>query len=625
MPPPSPSTPDAPKKKLGRYEIQGELARGAMGTVYKAIDPSLGRVVALKVMSTALSTSLEEEIEFRARFEREAKICAALRHPGIVQVHDAGSDPAARVSFIAMEFVEGETLKDRLDRQRRFTVKEAVDIAIHVAQALGYAHENRVVHRDIKPSNILLANDGDIKITDFGVARVPGSDLTRTGVNVGTPNFMAPEQVKGRVADGRSDIFSLGVILYWMLTAKRPFGADDPAKVAYRTVNVLPVPPDEVNGSIPRELSRVVLKSLEKDPAKRYQKASEMADDLWKVRDSLDGAAAPAPSPEPASSPPAPTPVAAQAPHASPAPPASTGATRGRLPLYAAAAAGLAFLVVAIVLVAMMRRGPRVAALPAPTPPTPVALATPTVGVEQTWDVAVDYYRAGRYDDSAREFQKILDTDPGNQNVLKYLGLIEEARRTPAALPADGGETPAPAPDTGATATPVETPVGTPVEPPATAPGTSPAPTNPPSTIAKATAVTPTPAPSPVPTKALPALPGPAPPTRLSFSLSHKLESGQIEVAIDGQRTATFPLTGEKLAFGRVRGDADGDVTFSSGKHVVSFHVTGVRAGQRFDVEKATGNVDFAPRSVARYNLNIDKDGALSVVAAPAPSVARSP
>jgi len=267
------------KKKLtrvGRYRILGELGRGAMGIVYEAEDPSLDRSVALKTI--ILSDDSEERREYQKRFLLEAKASARLTHPHIVTVFDFGEEDD--LGYMAMELLEGVELRARMLSGVISTV-EAVDIAAQVADGLGYAHGRGVVHRDIKPGNIMLLARGQVKIMDFGIARMRTSDLkTSTGVVLGTPKYMSPEQVAGSPVDHRSDIFSLGVVLYEMLTRTSLFGGSDMPQIFHNVTNREHTPPSRVNRQVPPLLDFVVARALKKDAAVRYQDAYELAADL---------------------------------------------------------------------------------------------------------------------------------------------------------------------------------------------------------------------------------------------------------------------------------------------------------------------------------------------------------
>lgn len=265
---------------LGRYEIVSELGQGAMGTVYKAVDPRLDRIVALKTVK--LDPSSPDYTEFRERFHAEAKSAGRLSHPNIVTIHDFGEVDGT--AYIAMEFLRGETLRQMLDRQR-FSVRRAVRYAAQIADGLAAAHADGVVHRDVKPANVLRLPNGLLKITDFGIAQLPTSHLTQAGTLLGTPKYMSPEQMRGMRVDRRSDIFSLGVVLYEMLTGTLPFGGASLSGVGYQIVHDRPIHPVRWNAAIPDALVRILAKCLEKDPDSRYQNMVDFGRDLRHYKD----------------------------------------------------------------------------------------------------------------------------------------------------------------------------------------------------------------------------------------------------------------------------------------------------------------------------------------------------
>jgi serine/threonine protein kinase len=269
--------------EFGRYEVVEEIGRGAMGAVYKAQDPLMDRVVAVK---TILSAALEgpQSFEYRERFDREAKAAARLSHPGIVQIYDRGVQDGTH--FLVMEYVPSRTLEAVLDAGEFFTLQRTYEIGEQLADALEYAHQRGVIHRDIKPANILLTGTPErAKITDFGVAKLSAAQATSSGALLGTPTFMAPEQFTGMTVDGRSDLFSLGVILYWMATGDKPFSAETITAVSYKIVHTDPISPRRLNPAVPAELEAVILKCLEKDPAKRYAAGEQLARDLRSLRE----------------------------------------------------------------------------------------------------------------------------------------------------------------------------------------------------------------------------------------------------------------------------------------------------------------------------------------------------
>jgi serine/threonine-protein kinase len=261
--------------RFGRYEIQRVVGRGAMGIVYLAEDPVIGRQVAIKAIQAHAGLDPKELAMRQERFEREFRSAGTLSHPNIVTVYDVGQEGS--VSFIAMEYVPGESLEDVLKSGRVLSFKEIADLLGQIAAALDYAHERSIVHRDIKPANILLTVEGKPKITDFGVAKLTTTNMTTTGMIVGTPMYMAPEQITGRPVGPATDQFALAVILYELLTGERPFEADNPTTVMYRIVHEQPVPPREVNGRLPEGLDGLVLRGLGKRPAERYASCSALA------------------------------------------------------------------------------------------------------------------------------------------------------------------------------------------------------------------------------------------------------------------------------------------------------------------------------------------------------------
>jgi len=266
----------AKARKIGRYRIISELGRGAMGVVYKAEDPNLDRVVALKTI--ILEKDAEGRAEYHKRFFLEAKAAGKLQHPNIVTVFDFGE--VDDVAYLAMELLEGTDLRKRV-QQGPVPPAEAIEIGCQMAEALAYAHGRGIVHRDIKPANIMLPDRGAAKIMDFGLARMRVADhKTSTGIVLGTPRYMSPEQISGQPVDQRSDIFSLGIVLWEILTGRRLFSGSEMAQVSHSITYDEHEPPTRVNPDLPAMLDFVVARALKKDPAVRYQDASEMAADL---------------------------------------------------------------------------------------------------------------------------------------------------------------------------------------------------------------------------------------------------------------------------------------------------------------------------------------------------------
>jgi len=258
------------KRRIDRYEIIKELGQGATGIVYQALDPNIQRVVALKV----LRSDLASDPGFRQRFRREARSAGRLTHPGIVTIFDAAEQ--GDVSFLVMEYLEGQTLDQLIEEERALPPARARDIAMQICDALDYAHNAQIVHRDIKPSNILLLPGDQVKLTDFGIAKVLAEPrLTRTGI-VGTIDYMSPEQVMNKDVDHRADIYALGVVLFEMLTCHLPFRADNPAATLLKLVSEPMPSPRDLNPSVSAEMEAIILKATAKDRSQRYQTAMEM-------------------------------------------------------------------------------------------------------------------------------------------------------------------------------------------------------------------------------------------------------------------------------------------------------------------------------------------------------------
>jgi hypothetical protein len=267
--------------QLGRYEIVAEIGRGAMGAVFRARDPKIDRTVAIKTIAIPASSSHDAE-HYRQRFFREAQAAGRLSHPGIVIIYDVGEDEAAHTPFIVMECVEGDSL-DRLvaaTSTGKLPHEIALKLLRQIAEALDYAHRQGIVHRDIKPANIMVTAEGQPKIADFGIAKLAMADTTLPGHVVGTPAYMSPEQLNGKAVDGRSDLFSLGVIAYWLVTGVKPFDGDTLTEICVQVVTRDPVPPSEITADLNIDFDYVLSRALAKDPAMRYQSGSEMAADM---------------------------------------------------------------------------------------------------------------------------------------------------------------------------------------------------------------------------------------------------------------------------------------------------------------------------------------------------------
>jgi len=260
---------------VGRYEIVEELGRGAMGVVYKAKDPTIGRTVALKTLR--LDVHGLDAAEMVRRFQNEARAAGVLSHPNIVTIYDAGECDG--IFYIAMEFIQGTTLHELLAEHHILPTEEIIQYSRQICKGLDYAHSHGIVHRDVKPANIMITANGTVKIMDFGIAKAGGS-MTSTGQVLGTPNYMAPEQVKGRPLDGRSDLFSFGVILYEMLTGEKPFVGQNVTTIIYKIVNENPIAPRDLDVTVHPGLSAIVTRALAKSPEERYQSGADLVRDL---------------------------------------------------------------------------------------------------------------------------------------------------------------------------------------------------------------------------------------------------------------------------------------------------------------------------------------------------------
>jgi serine/threonine protein kinase len=266
------------EQRIGKYIIIEEIGRGAMGVVYKAHDPLIERIVAIKTIRFDMIAQPEQREEAQKRFLREAKSAGQLSHPNIVTIYEVGEDQDQ--AFIAMEYIEGRSLEAWLADKRRWSVEETVRFIIEIAEALETTHRKNIVHRDIKPGNILVDADGHPHIVDFGIARIPASTLTQTTAVLGTPFYMAPEQISARKIDHRVDIFALGAIFYEMLTLEKPFTGENLTTIVYKIMNEDPAPLRQFKANLPAALEPLVRKILAKDPDARYQTCRALINDL---------------------------------------------------------------------------------------------------------------------------------------------------------------------------------------------------------------------------------------------------------------------------------------------------------------------------------------------------------
>jgi len=273
----------ATRDRIDRYEIEGVVGHGAMGVVYKARDPVIGRELAIKTIRLSESVAEGLQDESGQRFARELRATGVLSHPNIVTVYDAGNLEDRASAYMAMEFVEGRSLRDRIQSGEPLSGDEILDITLQVARALDYAHARGIIHRDVKPGNILLRHDGLVKLADFGIARLGPSDLTATGSSIGSPSYIAPEALEGGQVDSRADLFSLGVVVYEALTAERPFTGDSLPALYHQILQGDPIPPTARRSGIPGGWDPVIMRLLAKKPEDRYATAADLINDLRRI------------------------------------------------------------------------------------------------------------------------------------------------------------------------------------------------------------------------------------------------------------------------------------------------------------------------------------------------------
>jgi serine/threonine-protein kinase len=274
------------KPTVGRYEILMELGQGAMGTVYKGRDPKINRPLAIKTIRFSDEFDDNELKEIKERFFREAELAGKLLNPGIVAIYDVGEDYG--LTYMAMEFLDGENLEKYCRKGSLLPIRRVLDIVAETADALEYAHNNGIIHRDIKPANIMLLKHGKIKVTDFGIAKSMSSSKTRSGIILGTPNYMSPEQIIGRQIDGRSDIFSLGVVFFQLITGELPFRGENLNDLFYQITQVKHPSPSKISPRVVKPCEQIINKALAKDPDRRFRRAKDLAKYLRILANKID-------------------------------------------------------------------------------------------------------------------------------------------------------------------------------------------------------------------------------------------------------------------------------------------------------------------------------------------------
>jgi serine/threonine-protein kinase len=424
-----------PPEQIGKYKVLSKIGHGAMGEVFKAHDPVLDRYVAIKTIAGELSS---DEM-LRTRFLREAQSAARLNHPNIIKVYDFGEQ--AGMLYMAMELLEGNDLKKAIT-QRGFTgLDDKLRVAEQVAEGLAFAHAHEVVHRDLKPANIHIQTGGQVKIMDFGLARLSGSEITRTGMVMGTPHYMSPEQVRGERADSRSDVFAVGCVLYELLAYRKPFDADSMHSVLFKVLQEQPIPVREIVPDLPIVLFQIVEVALNKDPAQRFQDGRAFRDALAQARQAIQhgqgdvplpglpvpGQVAGAVSTEGLSASAVQRRLDAAPPRrtAGPRPAAAhTAAEPSRAPLFVGVGvvAAVLFLVVVVAAARWLLAPP-----PRPSPATPqIDRLAQAVAVTQV-ELASKKLKAGDYREAVRQAERALTLDPKNAEAQQVKEVAQRA------------------------------------------------------------------------------------------------------------------------------------------------------------------------------------------------------
>ena len=399
--------------KIGKYTISGELGRGAMGIVYLGLDPMIERKVAVKTIRFDLTSRASEQEKVRKRFMREAQSAGSLSHPNIVTIYEVGEDKG--MTYIAMQYVEGKSLDEIIASERKFSVAEVAELVAQIGDALDYAHEMGIVHRDIKPANILLDKNGKPHIVDFGIARISTSTMTQTSMTLGTPYYMSPEQISGQKVDSRTDIFSLGAVIYELLTQNKPFPGENITTVIYRIMNEQAIPVRQLRRDLSAGMDRIIQKALAKDPRERYRNCRELVVDL-KQYARIESETEPQPPPrrkERIPEPSAPIRVTKQEqPRAH--------VERSRKSLLAVLAAMMILIVIVIggVLIYSNRSQKSELSFGGSAGPSPAAeLNARLYAAEQLW-------KNQKYTEALAAFHNILKDEPGNSDIKLKIAII---------------------------------------------------------------------------------------------------------------------------------------------------------------------------------------------------------
>ncbi len=644
-------------EKIGRYEIIEELGRGTMGAVFKARDPNIGRIVAIKVILTA-NLSAEELTIYKQRFYREAQAAGRMLHPGIIAIHDIQEDGKGQ-PYLVMEYAEGHSLHKLLKPNPlgklpdRFPLNKTLDLAGQVADALDYAHSHGVVHRDIKPSNIIVTPEGRAKIADFGIARLEGTEATHTSSITGTPAYMSPEQFKGGAIDKRSDIFSLGAMLYWMTTGHKPFPGESLSQVSFMVVYKEPIPPLEHDPALPPDVAAVLARCLAKNPDDRYPMAKQLVADLHSIaegkplsdrahaaREHLEETIVKAPRPmvaatadvhakspaPPAAAPPA-APKAVVAKAAGPrvpAKPASTAPasrpsaaglwarlTAGHSKGLSAALGGILVVLIGIAAITMMRRD-----APAQSPVDQAAAAP-------SGDAAAAPAEGGATPPAAEgsapppaegETPPAAAAASGGATAGASQPphpVSEGAGAAPAPHKAGGARRPdAPAPGTTQSAAPPEQKVAAASSAPAPSGGPAP----PPPPVSAPEASKPEPASTkPAMTPAATSAPAPAAPgatAKLEIECKHNFKQATIEI-LEGTRVLyAGELVGKSGMFGRESGTLKHSIALRPGKRTLTVRVNSAEA--KYSDEKQIEG-DFADNVTLRLEIGFPRGGGIGI------------